>query len=568
MKVFQICVVLVCAFLANTLQAAEQQCVTVERGDTLEKIVINDFHLERSDVDAIATENDIANRDLIYAGDKVCNRTVSSAVAVSQPKPVKAQEEEKVSRVSVNLPVKPASNPGKAEKLYAHVIHSLGHAPFATEKRPATLSENIAALNALGYSKVDAEEILRKKASGEVEIVEVPCGSIIPEMIFRGGKKISGGILMDFCHGKKPAQSEFAIKACANSGRCVYQFSTCRNYFPSFTAPDIKEVKVLPQEVSKAVPPRIRAEGETSPALLEYEANAGGFWWRNGLAKGNALWGEALLWTPDAGKGISFGAGGYASSGDGNSKVAAYSWHERSYGAQVGVKGNYLGSPDEEGRRYPRNWQVKARLLKDQVEGSNPESGYAMEQNGPKQCVYGEYIAQKDAWWTYGITGEGCVANHQSINSTWEGDKPQDRGSVQLNVFAERRITNQTAVRGILGVAHQNWDDLTLGRGTLELRYRDKKNGLLVAAGPSVAVPIGKLPKEYAGVARSKLVTPAALIRVELGGVIRKKDAEKRAESVHLAGSHVSAATHQQAPRSASKSKPKSSWNSYGFNNK
>lgn len=567
MKVFQACAFLVCAFLANTLHAAEQQCVIVKQGDALEKIVINDFRLKRSDIDAIAKANGIANRDLIHAGDKVCNRTVLLAVSTSQPEPLKAQGREKVSRVSIDLPVKPDSNPGKTAKPYAHVIHSLGVAPFATEKKPVTWSQNMAALKVLGYSKIDAEEILHKKASGDVDIVEIPCGSIIPEMIFRGGKKLSGGILMNFCHRKKQVQSEFAIKACASSGRCVYQFSTCRNYFPSFAAPATKEEKMLPQEVPVA-PPRIRAEGETSPALLEYEANAGGFWWRNGLAKGNALWGEALLWTPDAGKGISFGAGGYASSGDGNSKVAAYSWHERSYGAQVGTKGNSLGPPDEEGRRYPRNWQVKVRLLKDQVKGNNSESGYAMKQHGPKQCVYGEYIAQKDAWWTYGVTGEGCVANHQSINSTWVGDKPQDRGSVQLNVFAERRITEQTAVRGIFGVAHQNWDDLNLARGTLELRYRNKKNGLLIAAGPSVAVPIGKLPKEYAGVARSKLVTPAALIRVELGGVIRKKDAEKRAGSVHLASSHVLIATHEQAPLLASKSKPMSSWNSHGFNNK
>lgn len=565
MRMFRICFFLVCAFLTNTLSAAERLCVSVKPGDNLEKIVTEDFHLDRSTVDAIAAANGVANKNLIHPGDKVCD-----TISVSHGGDGHSEEPGEKSRVSTNW--KSMSTPKKVTKRYAHVIHLLGRAPFAIEKKPATARQNLAALRVLGYSRKDAREIMRNKASGKSEVVEVPCGSIIPEMIFRGGKKLSGGILMDFCHGKVPVESEFAIKICASSGRCVYQFSTCRNYFPSFESP-LKKEEAHSEEV-KAVsptvaPPRIRAQGESPSALVEYELNAGVFAWRNGLAKGRTQWGEALLWTPDAGTGISYGAGGYISDGGGDSKTASYSWHERAYGAQVGVKGNSLGAPDDEGRRFPRNWQVKVRILRDQVKGSNSESGYAMKQSGPKECLYGEYIAQKDALWTYGITGEGCIANHQSITSTWSGDTPKDRGSVQMNVFAERKLGRRTAVRGIVGVAHQNWDGLNLARGTLEFRYHNKENGLVVAAGPSVAIPIGKLPKEYAGVSRSKLITPAGLVRVELGGVIRNQDAKARAKSVHLAGDvSVSAdSKDEKAIRLTSKSQ-QNSWNSFGFNNK
>lgn len=503
-----------------------RECVFVEAGDTLEGIVVKKLHLKHSDVIRTAKENGIKNPDVIFSGRRICFKSSDREEIKNPPKRVLG--ETAIGKVSEDSHSRSPVGMVKDLEGHSHVIRDLGVAPFETNERRVTQSAHVSALRSLGYSQEDSLEMLEKERAGDVEAVDVPHGSVIPEMVFRGGKKRSGGLLMNFADGKHPVSSEKADKVCARSGKCVYRFRRCHNPFPTFSVP--KEPENVIQLASP--PPRIKVTGETPKTLIEYEANAGVFGWKNGLAHGGSLWGEALLWTPSNEEGLSAGGGIFVSGGTGESKTSAYQWDEGSRGVQVAVKQNYLGDPNDEGKRYPRNWQIKARLLHDQVEGENPESGYSMSQKGPKVCAYGEYIAQTDEKWKFGITGEGCVANNQSITSTWSGDTPQDRGSFQMSIFAQRMLTKNVAVRGILGASHQNWDKLNLVRGTVELRY--EKDGLVVAAGPTIAVPIGKIPVAYQGISRSKLVTPGALVRVEFGGKIRETDAKARASRVSL----------------------------------
>ncbi|MDP2837777.1 MAG: hypothetical protein Q8O53_00670, partial [Candidatus Moranbacteria bacterium] len=123
------------------------------------------------------------------------------------------------------------------------------------------------------------------------------------------------------------------------------------------------------------------------------------------------------------------------------------------------------------------------------------------------------------------------------ITSTWSGDKPQDRGSVSASLWAQYRHNDDWQTRGVVTLAHQNWDKLNLLRGSAELRYKET-----LICGPSVALALNK-PAAYSGVHKSDLTTLGFSCRLELGGIIRTTVREADEAAVKYVGQVPDVAT-------------------------
>jgi hypothetical protein len=307
--------------------------------------------------------------------------------------------------------------------------------------------------------------------------------------------------------------------------------------------PEVKE-EIPPPVVAEASPESVSPAAVTSEALLpisafptkdiaEWEAIVGAGVWDNKLAHGKWHYGEAAVTAilPD---GYRLGGGVYGMWGSGASETSDYRWRERGYGPQLVLKRNFLKEQqDEFGQTslMPAMWGLKLRYLpNDRVSGRDPVSGYAQTQDGKKLGLYAEYIERTSPDWLLGVNGEVWHSYDRRITSTWSGDKPQDRGSMSANVFAQYRVDDEWQVRGILGVSHQNWDKLNFANAALEGRYRET-----LMFGPRLSVALNK-PDAYKDVARGDLTTLGAFIRLELGDTFRVWDREAREDSVRYVG--------------------------------
>src|SRR6185369_8759113 len=209
--------------------------------------------------------------------------------------------------------------------------------------------------------------------------------------------------------------------------------------------------------------------------VAEWEAIVGAGVWDNKLAHGNWQYAEGMISKilPD---GYRVGVGLYGQWGAGESETSSFAWKEKAYGPQVGVKRNFLVTQtDQFGQQtlMPAGWGVKFRFLKDSVSGSNPQSGFSTSQTGRKVGLYAEYMERKSPDWMVGINGEIWNFGSGKLTSSFAGDTVQDRGSWNLNAWAQYRHSDDWQTRGIAGVAHQNWDQLNLFRVAGELRYKE-----------------------------------------------------------------------------------------------
>lgn len=289
-------------------------------------------------------------------------------------------------------------------------------------------------------------------------------------------------------------------------------------------------VAEAPQEVAPVLPPVSAFPAED---IFEAEGIFGGGVWNNKLAHGRWHYGEGALMAilPD---GYRLGVGPYGMWGSGESKVSDYTWRERGFGPQVVLKKNFLQEQtDEFGQTslLPAMWGLKLRYLpNDRVKGGNPVSGYAQTQEGKKLGLYAEYLARTSPDWLIGLSGEVWESFDRKIKSTWSGDKPQDRGSLAVNLFQQYRISDDWQMRFVEGVSHQNWDKLNFLRVSAEARWQET-----VMCGPNVAFALNKTAP-YKTVSKGDLTTLGFACRLELGDTFRTWDREYRENFVQPVG--------------------------------
>ncbi len=349
------------------------------------------------------------------------------------------------------------------------------------------------------------------------------------------------------------AVSQKAMKYVTKSGKIIYRFEVCGNWaqlYPEDSHP-MRRVEVSPpptyatvivDEPKQAEPvePKGTPDGGMKPLSafpveneLEWELIAGAGVWDNNLAHGQWQYAEGAI-TKKFGDGYSAGLGFFGMQGRGESETSAYTWKEHAgFGPQLVLKRNFSKEQEFDGVKaaLPAGWSLKLRWLpNDYVDGGNPDSGYHMTQRGQKLGLYGEYFERTSPDWIMGATAEVWDYRNGRIQSTWAGDKPQDRGNWNANAYAQYRIDDDWQARGILGVSHQNWDELNYLNAAVEMRWKET-----IMFGPRLSLALNK-PEAYRDVSHGDLTTLGAFIRAEFGGLIRVKDREEREESVSYVG--------------------------------
>ncbi|MCX6764070.1 MAG: hypothetical protein NTZ97_05090, partial [Candidatus Moranbacteria bacterium] len=155
----------------------------------------------------------------------------------------------------------------------------------------------------------------------------------------------------------------------------------------------------------------------------------------------------------------------------------------------------------------------------EKMNGHNDKSGYRMRQYNDKVGFYTELIKQygKNNEWVLGATAEGWHALHERRESTWSGDKAQNRDSLAFYLLAQRRFSPDWSARLALGTFYNRFDNMWGLRVILEARYKE-----MIMFGPSFAwYPFG-ISDAYAGCSASDLMTATAFFRLELGNPIRE----------------------------------------------
>jgi len=318
---------------------------------------------------------------------------------------------------------------------------------------------------------------------------------------------------------------ETGLTAMKIGDRWVVSPKICRNVSSGRPKP--------PREIppSKEEPP-LSVIPEENEEILRWELIAGAGTWDNNLAHGDWQYAEGALLVP-FGDGFAAGPGFYGMRGSGESETSCYAWNESGFGPQFALRRDYLKEQkDEFGQTvlYPAGWGIKARYIpNDYVSGGN--GSYSMTQTGKKLGLYGEVYERTSEDWAHGFTGEYWRYFDGDIRSTWSGDRPQDRGSWNASAFAQYTFDEDWALRGIVGVSHQNWDGLNYLNVTPEVRYRK-----WLRFGPRFSFALNKPEKFYGDVSRGDLFTVGAFVRVELGDAIRDADRADRQASVEKIG--------------------------------
>lgn len=292
--------------------------------------------------------------------------------------------------------------------------------------------------------------------------------------------------------------------------------------------PDIVAEEYVKVEYPESEPSRC--------SLIEHEPIIGAGVWGNKIAKGNFAYAEYLLWLKNQCESseYSYGVGFYGNIESGDSKISDYEWGKHwgdSYGIgpQVGVKRTFSYLDDNGVPRF-QQWGVKSRLVWEHTYGENTTSGYHAGQDTLKLGVYADYLRELNDKWLFVTTLEGWHPLESSIDSSWKGDSPSDRGNFALGVFGQRKLTDSWQIRSGLSLFHQNWDDLTGLRASSELRWKD-----IVMFGPYVNFyPFGISATHYPGMSASDLTTLGGFVRLELWSPIRQWKASRGSDRVSM----------------------------------
>jgi hypothetical protein len=177
---------------------------------------------------------------------------------------------------------------------------------------------------------------------------------------------------------------------------------------------------------------------------------------------------------------------------------------------------------------FPAGDGIKVRYLWDSVSGGNPVSGYNMKQKGHGIDIYAEHVERTSDKFMWGVTGEAFLYGGGRINSTWSGDKPQNRSFYQVNGFGQWRVNDHWQVRAGAGLTHQAWDKVNYLSLFAEARWDET-----IMCGPRLSLALNR-PDSYKPFGRGKLDTLMAFCRIELGGKMRAWDQERRRKRVQL----------------------------------
>jgi len=267
-----------------------------------------------------------------------------------------------------------------------------------------------------------------------------------------------------------------------------------------------------------------KPQGQEKETKLVHEPNFGVFGGQSKVTKWGGGYIEYTV-SPDTGEDFVPEAGFLVSGTKGSMKDSTYSYKEVKFGPQVGFK--YFW---EDAEANPGALDAKIRLLWERLEGHNRE-GYAMKQKGINLQARVDAQKQVKDDLRLGVVIEGTLPLSKSISSTWSGDKPSNRTSLEAGVYGIKQLNDKLEYEVYVGVMYTGWDKLWGVKVIpLELIY-DKwlKAGIGVSFFP---FNLGN----YKGIYKAgKLTTLWGFVQVDAGPIIRRareKEAMERVQPV------------------------------------
>ncbi|MCI5135437.1 MAG: hypothetical protein D3920_10275 [Candidatus Electrothrix sp. AW2] len=179
--------------------------------------------------------------------------------------------------------------------------------------------------------------------------------------------------------------------------------------------------------------------------------------------------GELTIWYEDTEKAKIWSPGLDVITAYNHGKVneSSYTWEEKTIGGGPSIK--YSDYKSE----HPWHWQLKARVLFEQIDGENSTSGYEVKQQSVLLNPYTEYTIRVNRKWLWGITAEGRIAINKSIESTWKEETASNRNAVNGSLFAQYRINYHLQGRLTFTGLYQGWDENSGVELNTEIRIKE-----------------------------------------------------------------------------------------------
>ncbi len=484
------------SFFGTSAQAAESY--TVKRGDTLSMVFGKDWK-------AVCEANSLKDCNKIQVGQKLV------------------------------IPGKAAVRPAPANKAPENVFQwrHVGGAPLNGCGAKSSAAINEEAWQKLGLSDEEKAELREKVGAKKPTFTQrtLP-GKKFLSVAFCEKGKVS--FRQNVVAAWSPSEAVVADTYVLESGRKLLQVTKCGNWaVDEEFAPPQPQTVAPPQQPEMIVPVHAK-EGDT----VSCEAQAGAGAYTNKIYKGTWIYGEGICYVFKDGE-WQHGPGVYAMGGKGESRLSAYRNKERGVGLQYGVQRNFI---TDDGNLA--TFEVKARLLADQMSGKNLDAGYWVKQKGLKAGLYGSYY-ERHGDDLYGVIGEYWHGFNQSVRSSWSGQQAQDRGSLGIYGVYEHQLSDDDIwrLRWSCGWQLTNWDRQNWARCAAEFRYNE-----WLMFGPNVAAPIFGISAANAAFTARDLTTYGGLIRFELKKQVKEGFADSMEAQLEFIPAHSSSSSASGEP--------------------
>ena len=186
-----------------------------------------------------------------------------------------------------------------------------------------------------------------------------------------------------------------------------------------------------------------------------YEPTIGSWYGSSDSAYWYGVFGELTIWKEAANshKQLTPGIDLMAIYSHGKVKDSSYKWDEKTIGGGLALK--YA----VHSKRQPWMWQLKVRILYENIDGDDSDNHYEMNQKSILLNPYTEYTKRQNDSWIWGLTAEGRVALNKNFESSIEQEDDSDRDQAYVTIFTQHALNDNLQGKMILAGIYQGWDD-------------------------------------------------------------------------------------------------------------
>jgi hypothetical protein len=343
-----------------------------------------------------------------------------------------------------------------------------------------------------GLNKVEVVEMRQLVEEKKFAWVTFGSGDVFSSVSF-GKNEIWGKTVADWSEGKSYAARLYRL----STGKSIVQVLWCRNW----AVPSVVPIPsgIPPKNTPVQVPIiQMQSKERVAYASLDWEVNAGLHGHRNDNANGGGWYLDASFPIVDIGKGFRVGPGLRGMGYSGNLNDESFFWKRpNAYGPQVSVSYN----SGNEGFI-----SKTALILGAGYEEYSADGNYAFSQSGKMLLQSFEYYKRLSNNLKVGGVIDLAFGLSQHVTSTSSYADPKDLGSLYVGAYAQRWVSPNWAIRGSLGLRHENIISEWALKPQVTARYKET-----LSFGPGLNIPLN-----------GNAVSFEAVAGIELKGTIQK----------------------------------------------